>query len=218
MSETIVEVKVIEKKDNCEATLNQKDSIGEFDIFTQLLNDFTEFEIEIVEVFKGDINKSITTLRASDINSSCFWEPEVGKSYVLYTGKTINSADGNILEIEGCQRRIRNDQTNYTSEIQALKILKDKKEGFFIVDQSELLNQKKGYYITLKGSHKNGQRHGKWVLAEPINYSNSSAKVKSRIFVLKYKHGKLFFAKHFEPNNSFAKNYYMARWKFFFNK
>ncbi len=74
----IAEIKVIDKiNDDYEERLAQyqKDTIGwnkEHPPIPMLPpNNFTEFNIEVIEIFKGNLKKGRTELRATEKNSSC---------------------------------------------------------------------------------------------------------------------------------------------------
>lgn len=221
----IAEIKIIAKlKDNYEARLAQyKIDTMNWDkeyppppILPP--NNYSEFRIEVIEVFKGNLNKSINKLRADEKNSSCYWEPEVGKSYIFYLGEILLIKGDEIGEIQGCQRRIRNDNKNYKLEIEALKILKEKIEGKFKINQSELASDFDKPYISVSGRFKNGNRHGKWIIAEPIINSKGETPPEKKVLILRYRNGNLISVKYFEPYNNFVANYFTRNWKHYYEE
>ncbi len=221
----IAEIKVIDKiDDNYEEKLAQyqKDTIGWNKKHPPIPmlppNNFTEFNTEIIEVFKGKLTKRIIKLRATDKNSSCYWEPEIGKKYIFYFGEKTDNEETEVIEIGGCQRRIRVDSKNYSSEIKALRIFKEKKQGEFKIDQSNLANSSDKTYYSIKGKFKNGRRHGKWILAEPISYSKSKKEPRKKVLILKYINGKLKTIKYFRPNNNHVKNHFTRRWIYYYEE
>ncbi|MEM6380758.1 MAG: hypothetical protein AAF705_21425 [Bacteroidota bacterium] len=132
---------------------------------------YVDFEIEIVESFKGVLKSSIIRLRA-DWGSSCAWELEVGETYIFYFVEPEIEEDISFLEVAACQRKVKIDEDHYASEIKALRLLKNTKEGSFVIDQSELLTTKGQSYKPVKGFLKNGKLHGKISITEPLFYSN----------------------------------------------
>ena len=224
-SNNIAEIKVIEKvKDDYEERLTQyqKDTIGCRKIYPPIpflhLNDFTEFNVEVIEVFKGNLRKGKMKLRTTDKNSSCYWEPKIGNNYIFYFGKVIDRKGRELIEIGECQRRIRTDSKEFSSETTALRILKAKKQGRFRIEQSDLTNSSNKPYFSVKGKFKNGKRHGKWILAEPISYSKTDTEYQEKILILKYKNGKLISVKHLKTNNSRIKNYFSRHWKYYYEE
>jgi hypothetical protein len=224
-SENIAEIKVIEKLDNNyedQLAQYQKDTIGWNEEYPPMPflppNDYAEFRIEVVEVFKGDLKKSITKLWAIEKSSSCYWEPKIGERYIFYFVKTKEENEIFHVEIAGCQKRIWPDAKNYNSEVEALRLFKEKKEGTFAIDQSILINSLEESYFSIKGKFKNEQRHGKWTLAEPISYSNSQTEPRKSVLILKYKNGILKSVKYFEPNDNHAGNNFSWYWKEYYDE
>ena len=224
-SSNIVEIKIIEKvHENYDERLEQYHidttnwNIGEPPIQPiRPPNTFVEFTIEIIKVYKGEVKMTTRTLRANDLNTSCHWEPEVGMSYIFYLGSTTINNNDETIEIFGCQRRIRTDNKNYNSEIMALTILKDKKDGKFKVDQSELsknLNQK---FISIQGEFRNGKRHGKWKIAEPINLNTKTTPTNNAI-TLEYKDDYLKCIKLKEISNKHINTNFIRPWYEYYNE
>jgi len=178
-------------------------------------NNYTEFRIEVIEVFKGNLNKSVVSLRANEKNSSCYWEPEVGANYIFYLEEVLT--DNKIVEVRGCQRRIRNDNENYDSEIEALKILGAKKDGAFKIDQSNLLDNQGEPYFPIKGKFKNGKRHGKWIIAEPKSYSKDQVQLGRKVLVLRYKNGHLMSVKYDQSKDKYAE-YFTKYWEYYYEE
>lgn len=181
-------------------------------------DDYSEFQIEVIEIFKGSLNLSIIELRATGKYSSCYWEPEVGKTYIFYFGELLTERDNEIVEIGGCQRRIRNDSKNFNSEVEALKTFKEKRSGKFEIDQSDLINDLDRPYISIRGRFKKGKRFGRWIIAEPIIYSKDIKQPRKKLLVLRYKDGNLISIKFFEPNNAQMNNYILRRWKYYYEE
>jgi len=224
-SSNIAEIKVIDKiDDGYEERLAkyQNDTIGwnkEYPPIPMLPpNNFTEFNVEVIEVFKGNLKKGKIKLRVIDKNSSCYWEPKTEKSYIFYFGERIDQKGIELIQIGGCQRRIRTDSNNYLSEANALRIFKDKNQGKFVVEQSDLINPPNKPYFSVKGKFKNGKRHGKWIIAEPIGYSKKETKHQEKVLILKYKNGKLMAVKYFKPNNNHTENYFIRHWKYYYEE
>ncbi len=224
-SVNIVEIEVLEKiKDDYE------DRLAKFKVDTinwnkkhpplPLLppNNYTEFKIAIVEVFKGKINKSTIKLRANERNFSCYWEPKIGKNYIFYLGETTMIGKNETVEIFGCQRTIRFDSKNYETEKNSLKILKEKEHGRFKIDQSVLMKNPNKKYISMRGKFRNGRRHGRWIIAEPISYSKMETIPQEKVLVLRYKNGNVISVKYFEPKNEHIKYYFTRIWRNYYDE
>lgn len=184
----------------------------------------TEFEIEIIEVFKGNINKEYKTLRVVQMGwTSCNWMPEVGTQYLFYLGD--NFADTNqffdnplknkgVFESTfGCQRSLESEGTDYHSEIKALRTIRDKTRGKFKIDQSSLFDSGKRNYFSIRGQMKNGKRHGKWILAEPRIYRSKEIDLKSKVIEILYKHGEVISVTQHPYNEGYERGSFIRRWK-----
>lgn len=218
----IAEIKVIEKlEDDYENRLAQyeKDTMNWDKEYPPIPlappNDYTDFRIEIIEVFKGNLDKSVVNLRANEKNSSCYWEPEVGKSYIFYLEEVLT--EDKIVEVRGCQRRIRNDSENYDSEIEGLEILGAKKDGIFKISQSSLSDNQDEPHFSIKGKFRNGKRHGKWTIAESQIYSKDQVQLGRKVLVLRFKNGYLMSVKYDKPNNKYAEHF-TRHWEYYYEE
>lgn len=220
-STCIVAIKVIEKlKDDYEDRLAQyeKDTMNWDKEYPPVPfpppDDYADFRIEVIKVFKGNLDKSVVNLRANGKNSSCYWEPEIGTNYIFYLDEMLTN---DIVEVKECQRRIKNNSANYDSEIDALKILGAKKNGTFRIDQSSLSGNQDESYFSIKGKFRNGKRHGKWIVAEPKIYSKEQVEPRRKVLVLKFKNGYLMSVKYNEPNNKYTEHF-TRRWKYYYEE
>ena len=185
------------------------------------LPNYTDFEIEIIEIYKGKANPKITKLRASGLNSSCYWEPKIDESYIFYLDEIEFENGVEYIEISTSPRLLNVKTSYYHSEKVAIKLLEAKSEGKFKINPSNLCSEI-GKYFPVQGKFKNGKRHGKWIIAEPVNRS-SRCKIKpqKKVLVLNYKKGNLIFINYFSPKNEngewnfvfFLESYYSERIK-----
>lgn len=213
----VAEIRILEKLGN-ESDENEILNLNDLLPLQPIINDYTEFRIEINEVYKGNIDQKTILLKVRDKKSNCYWEPEVGVSYIFYMGESDFEEGEKLLQIEGCQRRLKNNSNNYTTEKNILSILKAKNNGKFEANQGELIENVIEDYISISGSHKSGKREGKWIVNEPIDFGKNKPQLKRIVLILKYRHGDLKAVKYSEPTNMHLANAFTRRWKFYYEE
>lgn len=175
---------------------------------------FSLFDIEIRTIYKGDLTPVPVRLKINK-KSSCYWEPIVGNTYILYLKKQEMASE---IETVGCFRKISVKAKNYTSEAKALRLLQAKKEGKFIIDQTDLLLNPKQPYYSVKGAFKKGVRHGTWIIAEPIVYSTTKYQPISLVIRLKYRNGQLKSVKQYVTNDlELVTSHHISTWFVYFD-
>jgi len=196
----IVEMKIIKELPSSET----KDPFG---------FEYSGFEIEVLEVFKGKIELELKKLSVYGGFSSCDWIPKAGSQYLFYLGENNSETEGMFATRMGCQRRFVTDDSESKSEIEALRIIRDKTNGKVKIDQTILLEEpgKQNYYSVI-GKMKNGKRHGKWILAEPLNYSRSDFSPQSKVIEIKYRLGEVVSVIHHPYKEERDREKFAERW------
>ena len=222
-SKIIVEVEILKKMDDGYEKLkkaHEEEALNWNKPYPQLPlippYNYSDFEIAVKEVYKGNLNLNRTILRAGDKNSSCYWEPEVNNTYIFYLAKSITEDGIEVLDSPSvCNRKINSLSKNYHSEKKALNFFKNKPEGKFKINQKELIpeNLKIKEFIVIEGAFKNGQRNGIWKLIEPIGYFNDKVVSNKVILSLSYENGKLLGIEEFQPINELVSSYFLRIWR-----
>lgn len=108
---------------------------------------FDGYTISMIEVFKGDPANLSENIMSFANNSSCSWQPEVGKTYIFYA-----TGFGGI---DSCNRKLikKNDNKAYEEEKSILRVLKNTPDTVHITSGTTPL---------IKGAHINGKRDGVW--------------------------------------------------------
>ena len=162
------------------------------------------------EVYKGEIHSDTLFLNFVGKHSSCYWEPEIGKSYI-FTFDTIRIDSWWLLEPElelmypaiFPNDRISSnefiDLFNFNKRI--LRLLKNPPEnGQLKVVKEQSTELWPFQYSAFSGNYKNGERHGVWKIYEPYESSSpNTPNYKYRVAIsLTYKNGKLIAVRNHE--------------------
>lgn len=159
----IFEVK-IESKYTPNLDSLRKDTLGPPSLYVYNLQ--SGYNISLLEVFKGNLNKKIMSFSKG---SSCSWSPEIGNTYIFYA----NYLGG----VEMCNRKLVKEYSieNYIKEKSILQFLKSKPLEVKIKLNGNIL---------IEGKHINKKRDGIW----NIYSTNNENKI---VFKLTYIEGEL---------------------------
>lgn len=208
ISSIIIALEVLEKKDNgYEQLVEQyrKDTVNWNKPYHPPLpprNNYVDFYIKVEKLYKGSIHSAEIILRAEGKNSSCYWEPQIGKRFIMYLDQSINENGSEIIEVGTCYRIIESTDPNYDTDKKALEIFQTKKRG----KVNLTINQK----FILKGKFRKGKRHGTWKIYEPLEFLTDNEE--NRVLSLSYKKGKLLEVKQYKSRDRHLNINFIRHW------
>ena len=181
--------------------------------------DWTDFKIEIIETLKGSAGLKIDFLRVQDMNSSCYWEPKIGESYIFYLGVNLNEDGVEFFQLLSiCERKIHSDSKNYNSEKDILKKLALKEDGPILAYQNELTENNTNRYLAFQGEFIDKKRNGTWIISEPIAYGHENELTERNLIILKYRNGELLECEYKEPLNRHSGYAFTRFWKVYYEE
>jgi hypothetical protein len=225
MAENIIEVEILSKKTNDFVGLNKGNYVDTLNFdktnpqpplpnFSPLYNDFN---IKIITFHKGNKCK-IDVLRTENLTSSCYWEPVVGEKYIFYLGKILIENQSNILNIQGCHRRLGSTNSSYKSEKKILKFLAKKNNGKFQIYQKRHKKNQEIKHVIFEGAFQNKKRNGIWVLYEPVKFEEKNVKEPKKVLILSYNDEIIKTLEYLTPTDKFIHTAFTSNWRFYYKE
>jgi len=146
-------------------------------------------EVEIV--FKGVLDADEIILISDLDGASCGWLPRPGSRYILYLGKPAKDRGITVYWVGSCGRKLNASGENYKDEKRILTRFAVAEDGVFSENQVINLHAGPMAYCPFKGSFKNGNREGKWVIYPPVYSWRDTQDFQQPALVLEYKAGEL---------------------------
>lgn len=148
----------------------------------------------VADSFKGRMKRDTTWFVSDRSGASCGWTPRFGMRYLIYVGKPRDFDGRKMSRLGLCQRRFAlRDQSSraYHQERKMLRVLRRKKNGSLARRQFLRVKGEKVRFAPVRGQFRRGERHGVWVVNQPIEPWQDSMLVETPAFSITYDLGKI---------------------------
>ncbi|MFT6129808.1 MAG: hypothetical protein ACJATN_001532 [Neolewinella sp.] len=167
---------------------------------------------EVKTVFKGSLDFDEIALKSSLDGANCGWLPRPGSRYILYLGKPDKDQGSTVYWVGSCGRKLNASKDNYKDEKRILTKFSVAEDG--VISEKQVINMHVGpmEYCPLKGSFKDGERDGEWLIYPPVYFWRDTLDFHQTAFILEYEVGKIVEGGEVLANN---KDNQRSRWLYF---